>query len=746
MPERRLAVVGNGLGDMPDPAGVLDAGLEVAYQPIVHLGSGQVIAYEALARPRHPETSSPLEFFSALERAGLRLAGERVAFAAAMAGWSPRRQREKLFVNASPLTLVDDGFEVAELLELADRHDLAPSDLVIEVTESEAVDDIEALTLRVRRLRRLGIGVAVDDAGAGHASFRVITRLRPSYIKLDRDLVHGVDSDGARHAFIEAMVRFARQIGSRLIAEGIETEAELASLAGLGVEAGQGFFLARPGIGEFSRPSDDARRLIAGAAQRLRLGAVQVTVGELARPATLLDPDATVEEAYTRFCANPAVGVFVLDNDHGVDAQVSRRGLERLLSAPGAWERLASRPVRDVAEHEPLRVGAQLDVAEVGSILAARHAQEVVDDVAVTDPRGGIVGIVDVRAIVRTLADVRKQRQDDLNPLTGLPGLEWAEQELERRLDGGEATTVVFLDVDGFRTVNHLGGFALGDQVIRLMGRCLTGVTGGISHAGVAHAGGDQFVILVPPRRYEELVAEVVRSIESEVMPQVRTELRTRDAVETFATLGVSLAGTDLYGAPPPGLRYLDWARDRLSGPIRTAKDIVGYSSVHHTCERTTIATWTPRTSGRRTLALGLAEPSVVLRALDLIDRCWDRWWQVQEAEQPGVADLAERFPGPPEAIEGLRRRYALPLRTRAEELARTGHPVMEVTLEGEESELLDLLDRLALITQFAQESASVPIPPEVMLLDRMLRQRARAIVRRDSSMTDAVAPARRDP
>lgn len=712
-------------------AHLIDAGLDVAYQPIVHLGSGQVIAYEALARPRHPDASNPFVFFSTLEREGLRLDGERIAFRAAMGGWQRPRGRLKLFVNASPLTLVDDDFDVIELLDLAEHHGLSPSDLVIEVTESEAVDDIAALAMRAQRLRRLGIGIAVDDAGAGHASFRVITRLRPSYIKIDRDLVSGVDSDGARHAFIEAMVRFARQIGSRLIAEGIETEGELASLAGLGVEAGQGYFLARPQIGEFARPSDDSRRMIAAAAQRLHLGAAQVTIGELAQPVATIDASVTVEEVYNRFSANPALGVMLfVDGDRHL-AQMTRRSLERLLASPAAWDRLAKHPVHEIADHEPLSVVAQLDVAEVGTILAARHAQEIVDDVVVTDPRGSVVGTVSVRDILRTLAEVRQSRDEDLSPLTGLPGASWLEGELARRLESAEPATVVFVDVDGFRDLNHLGGFALGDEIIRALGRCLTGVAGGVTGASIAHVGGDDFVLVVPPRHHEELVAEVVRSVEAEVMPLVRTELRLRGAADAMDQIGLSLAATDLYGDPPAGHRYLEWVQGRLAGPLRTAKTQAGYASVHHTGRSIVVSTWTPRRGGRRVLALGLAEPSVVLRALELIDRSWTDWWQQHDAGGDSRRS-SNAFPGPPEAVEHLRNRYAEPLRARAQEAIDAGRTAMEVTLEGEEDEVLELLDRLALVTRNAYDPTRLPVPPELALLDRLLRQRARAITRRD--------------
>ena len=103
-----------------------------------------------------------------------------------------------------------------------------------------------ALQRQVRLLRRLGFGFAVDDAGAGYASFALIAALRPSVIKIDRDIVHGIGHDDAKQALVEAFVSFSSRIGARLLAEGIERRADLARLTALGVELGQGYLLGKP--------------------------------------------------------------------------------------------------------------------------------------------------------------------------------------------------------------------------------------------------------------------------------------------------------------------------------------------------------------------------------------------------------------------------------------------------------------------------------------------------------------------
>jgi diguanylate cyclase (GGDEF)-like protein len=698
---------------------LLAAGLDVAYQPIVDLGSGAVIAYEALARPRHPDVRNPFEFFRSLEQAGLRLPGERAAFEAALSGVAHGFPRVKLFLNASPLTLVDPEFDVLELVDLIGRCGVAANDVVIEVTESEEVDDLAALSQRTQRLRRLGIGVAVDDAGAGHASFRVITRLRPSYIKIDRDLVSNVDSDGARHAFIEALVRFSRQIGSRLIAEGIETQGELASLAGLGVEAGQGYYLARPALGAFEAPSPDSRRMIAFAAQRLRLGSPVVTAAEIARPPAVVQHDVSVREAYERFCAEPDLRALVVVTDGRLAGQISRRALERALAVPGCWPAVADRSALQLVDPQPLTVRADLDVSEVGAIVAAREHDAFADDVVVTDQRGRVVGAVGIREVVRTLAELQRPGEDDLHPVSGLVGAGWVEHELTRRLATGQPTTVLFLDVDNLRLVNAALGFRLGDELLRALGRCLVAVATRVPDAAAAHLGGDDFVLLVPPDRREELVSGVVRGFESDVVPDVRVGLSRHAAGHVVAQLGLSIAAVDLEGAPPPGHRYLQWASMRLAAPLRTAQDHAGYACVYDG-PPASLTTWRASGTGDRTIRAGRVEPHVVLAAAALCDRAWASWWDTGED--------SDGLPGPRDDADALLARYCRPLQDAARAAQLAGDRVVDVTLSGPEVEVLAVLDRIALVTRGLLRGRS----PEVALLQRLLRHRARVLTRED--------------
>jgi EAL domain-containing protein (putative c-di-GMP-specific phosphodiesterase class I) len=227
----------------------------VAFQPIVCLSTGELREYECLFRPQMPmlpqsisavvmaaiATGRSVELDTFIVRAVLERAGELEA-ARRVAGIQPIH----LAINMTPASLLDPGFEAEALAAMVREVGLEPNQITLECTEQQAVSDVVPLKRHVKALRRLRFGFAVDDAGAGYASFALIAALRPSIIKIDRDIVHGIAHDDAKQALVEAFVSFGRRIGATLLAEGIEKRVDLATLRGLGVDLGQGFLLGRP--------------------------------------------------------------------------------------------------------------------------------------------------------------------------------------------------------------------------------------------------------------------------------------------------------------------------------------------------------------------------------------------------------------------------------------------------------------------------------------------------------------------
>jgi len=226
----------------------------VAFQPIVRIASGDLYEYECLFRPEMPmlpqTISSVVQAALATDR-GVELDVYIIATVLRQVSRIEAEARERdepprrFAINLTPFSLLSPAFEATALGAQVRAAGLDPHHITIECTEQQSVPDIGPLQRQVRALRKLGFGFAVDDAGAGYASFALIAALRPSVIKIDREIVHGIGHDDAKQALVEAFVSFGRKIGAHLLAEGIERRADLATLASLKVELGQGYLLGR---------------------------------------------------------------------------------------------------------------------------------------------------------------------------------------------------------------------------------------------------------------------------------------------------------------------------------------------------------------------------------------------------------------------------------------------------------------------------------------------------------------------
>ncbi len=214
-------------------------GMTMHFQPIVDLGSGAVVGSEALARFSDDPSRPPDERFRDATEAGLGAELELAAIRMALAEVGNAPQGTYISVNASHRVAMHEG-----LLALLDE---APVErLVVEITEHEPVEDYEALTAGLQVLRRRGVRIAIDDAGAGFSSLRHTLRLEPDIVKLDISITRDVDSDRGRRALASALISFADEMGMAIVAEGVETAAERATLLELGVPFGQGYLFAKP--------------------------------------------------------------------------------------------------------------------------------------------------------------------------------------------------------------------------------------------------------------------------------------------------------------------------------------------------------------------------------------------------------------------------------------------------------------------------------------------------------------------
>jgi len=240
---------------------VLEAGaVDIALQPIVDLTTGRVAGVESLAR--FPDGRDPEQWFRDARDTGLGLDLDRLCFTSALQLFDELPATVYLSVNASP-ELITTWLSVADLTEAQ-----VPLDrLVIEITEHVQIADYREMHEALAPLREHGVRLAIDDTGAGYASFAHVLQLRPQIVKIDRSLIANVSRDAARRSLVTALVLLALDLGASVTGEGVERPAELEALAALGVDHVQGYLLARPRIEQAAWNRWWRRNWLAGAAR-----------------------------------------------------------------------------------------------------------------------------------------------------------------------------------------------------------------------------------------------------------------------------------------------------------------------------------------------------------------------------------------------------------------------------------------------------------------------------------------------
>ncbi|MEO6504243.1 MAG: EAL domain-containing protein [Jatrophihabitantaceae bacterium] len=213
----------------------------IAFQPVVSSRDMRVVGVEALARFGGDPLITPLQWFTDAELVDRALQLDLLAVRRTLRAAVNLPPDVYVAVNVSPTTFASNA-----LLSELQSAGIRPDRLVLEVTEHSSIEDYAPLIEARMRLREHGIRLAVDDAGAGYASFRHIVALAPDIIKIDRAIVSGVDKDTARSALVGAVVTFAHNSGATIVAEGVETASELDCLASLGVDSLQGHLTGMP--------------------------------------------------------------------------------------------------------------------------------------------------------------------------------------------------------------------------------------------------------------------------------------------------------------------------------------------------------------------------------------------------------------------------------------------------------------------------------------------------------------------
>ncbi len=492
--------------------------IRTLFQPIVSLADGSILGYEALSRgPIGTRLESADALFSTAAERGVAAQLERICRFRAIANASAIPPGCYLFLNISPRVFEERNEALSR--DVVDQNRLAQERIVLEITEKQAIEDFDLFKRTLLHYNRQGFKVAIDDAGAGHNSLRAVTEVRPHFIKLDIALVRDIDRDRAKNALVSAIIIFARRIDAKVLAEGIETVEELATLIEIGVEYGQGFLLARPSS-VFAEPKAEIAAFIRerATASRTAPAPKRMTVSAVTRRAPALAPSAYTMEVMEIFDRNPDLDSVVLTDAGAPVGLVSRTKLYERLSHQFGYSIYARRPARLIMDDSYLAVDVNDSIDDVARKVVHRRRSEMYDEIVVLE-NGAYSGVVSVRDLLHTMTEFQASVSRYSNPLTGLPGRMLVQQEVERRAQSSAPFALLHVDINHLRHYNERYGFGRGDEIINLLAETLSSTAKAFDaqHSLVGHLGGVNFVVLCAEQRVEQLATAIISEFERRV-------------------------------------------------------------------------------------------------------------------------------------------------------------------------------------------------------------------------------------
>lgn len=492
------------------------------FQPIVSLQSAEVVAFEALARPgKDSGFANPSELFEAAETLGMLWDVEAVTRRKALEAAADFPEGTVLFFNSSPQVLADARF-IPDLERVIREVGISPARLVLEITERSDESLSRQLIDQTMKLKAMGYTLAINDVGAGTSGLNRMMVLRPQWLKLDRELIEGIDRDRYKINLIKFFIHFARLSGVRVIAEGIETQEELGTLISLGVDHGQGYYLGRPQA-QYQLLSSETASLV-----RSRWIDSVVTPGGVERAATLgslVQPTKVVqagtlliELANELLCEETCPGVVVADGRRFV-GWAAREAILRLAASSAPEQPVGFAVMPGLATLAPgATIGEGLDLA------AVREDAEFMAPLVIADGEK-ILGVVPMRSLIAAASSQARTGWGRASEMSSeLPGRVPAEihaRELirsaaESRTGAAANTDAAIIDLRGLSDYNGALGYEAGDRLIQeLTELLLMHVQRPPPYGFVAHLGGDRFFATGKSGELEGLCRKLIRAHES---------------------------------------------------------------------------------------------------------------------------------------------------------------------------------------------------------------------------------------
>ncbi len=554
------------------------------YQPLFDREGKRLISIEALARWRHPTLGlvGPDRFISIAEQNGAIVPlGELVMELAAQ---NCRHWRDmghpnlNVAVNLSARQLKDPHF-VERVAAILHRTGLPPAALCCELTETVLMDHNDETRERIFRLKELGVKLAIDDFGTGYSSLIYLKHLPVDVIKIDRSFVRDLVEHEDDRAIVTAIVALAKSLNLKIVAEGVEKTEQHRLLRELGCDQMQGYLFGRPmerdsfeqfllqdcpppsGIHESDGNEEPESHLPAMPLEiptESNSSRIFDFVWEITLQVPPVQPGDRLTTVLERFQSDKQLKALPVVDDGQAKGIMNRSEFieEQILGRIGyAFHINHAKKVRDLMHPVPLVIDADTGIEEAARIIQGLSAGMRLDNICVSR-RGRYLGMLDLRTLVDAMTALNLKLAKGANPLTGLPGNESIQREINRCLALGAPFDIAYIDIDHFKPYNDFYGFERGDMAIRMVADILNQFSeeppvSGMQKTFCGHIGGDDFIIITAAGHGAQLAQRLISDFETR-LPLLHgakdhatgyyVSTNRKGEQETFSLLSLSIA------------------------------------------------------------------------------------------------------------------------------------------------------------------------------------------------------------
>lgn len=519
--------------------------LRAVYQPIVQLKDGSVVGHESLIRgPDNSPLARPDALFATARREGATVPLEQECLRVGLRGWSSQGGSGRLFLNLSAGTLLDlvARVRLPRVFALLESLGVPLAALVLEITEHERVGDVARFIEVAGELRARGLRFALDDFGDGHSSLRLWSELRPELVKIDKYFVHGVDRAAVKVQTLRGLIRLAETFGTALVAEGIETEAELRVVRDLGIEFGQGYLLGRPEPVPAVSALPAAAAVIASAQiavlpEVTRSAGAHFTLERLAVKVPPISPDMPIDEVAAMFVGQAGLNALALVSAGCPVGLLHRQTFLDRYSRPYFKELYGRKPCTEFANPTPLMLDKHTGLETLTTVLTSADQRYLTEGFIITEA-GRYHGLGTGEQLVRVVTEIRIEAARHANPLTFLPGNIPISEHVGRLLEAGGDFVACYCDLNDFKPFNDHYGYWRGDDMIRLVARTL------VSHCDpqrdfIGHVGGDDFVVLFQSADWQTRCEQIIKVFNAQARSLFDADAVARGGIDAEDRHGV---------------------------------------------------------------------------------------------------------------------------------------------------------------------------------------------------------------